>query len=85
VENIVTNMTSAGQGFSIHVPANTLWTVLQLIATLHNNSDNRRSVYYIVRTMSSARQRSCKHSSLIEKLSFLCGSCPSCLFVASLD
>jgi hypothetical protein len=46
----------------------------QLVARLHNISDNRRVVFYVVSAMPSARQRSCKHGYLIEGC-FLCGPC----------
>jgi hypothetical protein len=40
--------------------------------------DNRRSsVFYMIPAMSSARQRSCKHASLIEEMCFLCS--PFCV------
>jgi hypothetical protein len=32
----------------------------QFVARLHNNSDNRRSVFNLVRTMPSAKQQNCK-------------------------
>jgi hypothetical protein len=38
--------------------------MLELVARQHNNS-NRRGVFYVIRVMPSARQRSCKHASLI--------------------
>jgi hypothetical protein len=82
IEHIVTIMTTARQRFSMYVPANTqqqelcsLWTMLELVARLHNNSDNRRGVYYVVRAIPSSWQRSCKHVSLIEEGCFLCGPC----------
>jgi hypothetical protein len=39
----------------------------QLVARLHNNSDNREDVFYVVRAMSTVRQRSYKHASLIRE------------------
>jgi hypothetical protein len=71
-------MIIARQRLSMHVPANTqqwelcsLWTMLQLVARYHNNSDNRSGVLYIVRAMPSARQRSCKHASLTEGVFYM--------------
>jgi hypothetical protein len=40
--------------------------MLQLVPRLHN-SDNRIGVFYVVCAMASARQRRCKHASLIEE------------------
>jgi hypothetical protein len=47
--------------------------MLQLVTRLHNNTDNRRRVFYVVRAMPIARQRICKHAFLIEERCFLCG------------
>jgi hypothetical protein len=68
----VTYVPIARQRLSIHVPADmqqwklcSLWTMLQ-----NNNSDNRRGAFYVNQAMPNARQRRCKHASLIEESVF---------------
>jgi hypothetical protein len=76
-------MTFTTQLLSIHVPEN--MQQYELFSVNHATaSDKRRAVFYVIRAMPSAKQRSSKHASLIKVFSVWSMSWiyNECLFVA---